>query len=105
MKAILNLELQNIRLSVCLSVSLSDRYGVKPADAFSPVLFIFSVEYAAGKFRVNLEGLKLNDTHQLLLVVSAADVSLLTESLYVIKRERKKERKKKISEIFIFIGR
>ena len=47
-----------------------------------------------------MEGLKLNDTLQ--HPDSADDVSLLGDSVYGIKRERKKERK---SEIFIFVGR
>jgi len=83
-----------------MSVSLPDTYSVKPADVLSPVLFIFALEYATGKVRVYMEGLKLNDIHQLL--VSADDVSLLADSVYGIKRERerrkeerKKERKKK----------
>jgi hypothetical protein len=47
--------------------------------------------------RVNLEGLKLNDTRQLL--VSADNISLLADSVYVIRREeRRKERKKKKEE-------
>ena len=54
----------------------------------------------------------MNDTHQ--RVVSADGVSLLADSVCVIKREREREReaerkkegrKERTSEIFIFIGR
>jgi len=41
-------------------------------------------------------GVELNDTH--MLIVSADDVSLLADSVYVIERERE-------NEIFIFFGR
>jgi len=82
MKAIIKLGLHNI----CLSVSLPDTYGVKPVDVLSPVLFIFYLEYAAGNVRANLEGLKLNDTHQLL--VSADDDSLLADNLWHKQREK-----------------
>jgi hypothetical protein len=61
---------------------------VKPVDVLSPVLFIFYLEYAARNVRVNLEGLKLNDTYQLL--VSADDDSLLADSIYGINREKMK---------------
>ena len=65
---------------------------MKPGDALSPVRFIFALEYATGKVRINLKCLKLNDTHQLL--VSADDVNLLADSVYGIKREREREREK-----------
>ena len=79
-------------------------YGLKPADVLSPVLFIFALDYVTGKVRVNMQGLKLSDTCQLL--VSDDDFGLLGYSVYGKKRQRKKERKKeRKSEIFIFVGR
>jgi len=77
-----------------MSVSLPDTYGAKPADAFSPVLFIFALEYATGKVRVNLERVELNVTHMLL--VSADDVILLADSVYVIYRKREIKEKRNL---------
>ena len=74
MKTVLKVGLSN----VCLSVSLPDMYGVKQADALSLVIFNFALQYATGKDRVNLERMKLNDTHQLLVSV---DVNLLADCL------------------------
>ena len=65
---------------------------MKPADVLSPVLFIFASDYVTGKVRVNMEGLKLSDTRQLLF--SDDDFGLLGDSVYGTNRERKKERKK-----------
>ena len=42
-----------------------------------------ALEYAIRRVQVNLDGLKLNDTHQLL--VNADDVNTLTGSVYTIK--------------------
>ena len=75
---------------------------MKPGDALSPVRFIFALEYATGKVRINLKCLKLNDTHQLL--VSADDINLLADSVYGIKRERERKEERK-REMFIFVGR
>jgi hypothetical protein len=57
------------------------RNGLKQGDAFSPVLFNFSLEYATRRIQVNQDGLKLNGTHQLLVY---ADV-IFVGSMYTIK--------------------
>jgi hypothetical protein len=41
--------------------------GLKQRDALLPLLFNSALEYVIRRFQVNQKGLKLNDTHQLLV--------------------------------------
>jgi hypothetical protein len=72
---------------VRVSKNVSDRFlitnGLKKGDAPSPILFNFALEYAIRRIRVNLDGLKLNGTHQLLAY--AADVNVLGGSMHNLK--------------------
>jgi hypothetical protein len=43
------------------------RNDLKQGDALSPLLFKCALEYATRRVHVNLVGLKLNDTHKLLV--------------------------------------
>jgi len=67
---------------------LSDIFRIKndlkQGDALSPLLFNVALEYAIKGVQVNLDGLKLNGTHQLLFY--ADDVNILGGSLYTIKK-------------------
>jgi hypothetical protein len=61
----------------------SIKTGSKRADALSPLLFIFPLEYVITRVQVNQDGLKLNGTHQPL--VYADDVNTWDGSVHTVK--------------------
>jgi hypothetical protein len=67
---------------------LSDTFpiqnGLKQGDALSPLRFNFALEYASKQVQESQVGLKLIDTHQLL--VYADDVNVLGDNIDTIKK-------------------
>ena len=68
--------------------NVSDRFpirnGLKQGDALSPMIFNFALEYAIRRVQVNMDGLKLNGTHQLLAYTD--DVNMLGGSIHTLKK-------------------
>jgi len=61
----------------------SIKNGSKGADALSPLLFNFTLDYAITRVQVNVDGLKINGTHQPL--VYDDDVNVLGGSVHTVK--------------------
>ena len=71
--------------------NVSDRFpisnGLRQGDALSPLIFNFALEYAIRRVQVNLDGLKLNGTHQLLAY--ADDVNILGGGIQTLQENAK----------------
>jgi len=59
------------------------RNCLKQGDALSPLLFNFALEYTIRRVLVNQDGLKLNGTHQLLVLLI---INILGGSIHTIKK-------------------
>jgi len=72
---------------VRVGTNVSDRFlirnGLKQGDALTTMLLNIALEYAIRRVQVNQDGLKLNDTHQLLAY--ADDVNILGGSVHTLK--------------------
>ena len=73
-----------VRVGKNLSDVFPIRNVLKQGDALSPLLFNFAFEYAIRGVQVNQDGLKVNDTHQLLFY---ADDNIWGGSVYAIKEK------------------
>jgi len=59
---------------------------LKHGDALSPFLFNFALEYAIRRVKVNQDGLKLNDTPQLLVYVD--DIKILGGGVHSVTKKK-----------------
>ena len=85
-KMCLNETYSRVRVGKHLSDIFPIRYGLKQGDVLSPLLFNIALECVIRRFQVNHNGLKLNDTHQLL--VYADDVNILGRSVVLYRKNR-----------------
>jgi hypothetical protein len=83
-KMCLNETYSRVRVHKHLSVRFPIKNGLKRVDALSPLLFSSALGYAIRRVQANQEGLKLNETHQLL--VHADDVNILRGSIRKIQK-------------------
>jgi len=81
-KMCVNETYSRVQVGKHLSDMFPVRNGLKQGDALSPLLFHFALECAIRRVQVSHNGLKLNDTHQLL--VYADDVNILGRSVHTI---------------------
>jgi hypothetical protein len=69
-----------------LSDMFSNKNGLKQGDALSPLLFNSALEYTTMRVQANLEGLKENATHELLVYT---DVNTLGGSIHTMERKNR----------------
>jgi len=79
----LNGTCRRIRVDRHMSDIFPIRNCLKQGDALSPLLFNFALEYTIRRVLVNQDGLKLNGTHQLLVLLI---INILGGSIHTIKK-------------------
>jgi hypothetical protein len=70
MEMCVNQTYRRVRIGKYLSDMYPIKNGLKQAGTLSPFLFNSASKYAVGSVQVNQYGLKLSDTHQLLVYVN-----------------------------------
>jgi hypothetical protein len=78
-----------VRIGIRLSNSSPVQISLKQADALSPLLSNFALEYVISKVQENLVVPKLNGTQQLL--ACADDINLLVHNIDTMKKTQKLE--------------
>jgi hypothetical protein len=71
-----------VRVDKLLSDIFPIKNGLKERDALTPVLYNFALRYVVRRVHVNHDGLKLNDTCQLLVYTD--DVNILGGGVHTI---------------------
>ena len=64
-----------VRVGKCFSDKFPINSGLKQGDDSSPLLLNFASYFAIRRIQINLEGLKLNGTHQRLYYVDGVSIS------------------------------
>jgi hypothetical protein len=85
-KVCLNETYSEVHTGKHLSDNFPFQNGLKQGDALMPLIFNFALEYAIHKVQENQLGLKLNETHHLL--VYADDVNLLGDNVHGYHKEK-----------------
>ena len=85
-KVCINYTYSRVRVGKHLSDMFPIRNGLKEGDALSPLLFNFALEYAITRVQVNQGGLKLNDTHKLLVYDDDVNTHVFGGSVHTIKK-------------------
>jgi hypothetical protein len=60
--------------------------GLKQGDALSPLLFNFVLEYAFSRVQVNLDGMNVNGTHELLDYAGGINARVLGRRLNTVEK-------------------
>jgi len=89
LKIFLHETYSRVRVGKHLSDMFPIMNGLKQGDALTPLLFNFALKFATRKVQVNLYGLKLNGTHQLLVCSDEVFTSIMGVSVHTVKKKHR----------------